>query len=253
MHVTDWRILIDEGCSAAEQMARDVELAAEPIPTLRLFRWDPPAVSLGLKQPPPAWLGASGVAHVERPTGGGIAVHGSDVSVAVILPRAFALPLPTILRATCEATARLCRWYGAEAATLLEAEGHERITYCLTDRSSYAVLVGGRKIAGFALRRFPAAWLIQGSLLVRSLPGGLAQAMPADVLSQFRTRAISLAEAAQHPVAEAEVMEAWGRQWPAWWEEITSLRAQGSRFRAVAQNPEPPPPSQVVVGVANAV
>ncbi len=222
-YATDWRVLVEsDRLSATAQMARDVELAWEDIPTVRFFCWQLPAVSLGWKQPHPAWLDETrgllaGLEAVERPTGGGMAFHGSDVSVSIIVPRAVDLPVRMLMSAVCDNTVRLCRHYGAQAAPMLESDAAKRITYCLTDLSPYAVFAGGHKVAGFALRRFPHTWLIQGSLLVRPLPANLAQAIPAEVRSQLHTRAISLAEAAQRPVHEADVVEQWSRHWPTWW------------------------------------
>ncbi len=94
----------------------------------------------------------------------------------------------------------------------------ERITYCLTEPSSYAVLLNERKVAGFALRRYPESWLIQGSLLVNPIPGKLTEALPSDVVQSLRERAISLS---QHTITqEQEVMERWADHWTVWWEGV---------------------------------
>lgn len=219
----EWRVLIDEGLPAPAQMARDEQLADEPVPTLRLFSWSPPAVSLGLKQPPPAWLEeppwrAGGLERVERPTGGGMAFHGSDLSVAVIVPHSSGVPVSNLMRAVCDSARRLCRAYGLEATVLLEAGSKGRITYCLRDVSPYAVLIGTRKLAGFALRRYLRGWLIQGSLLVRPLPEALRRAVPAKVVAQLDERAVALSEALGRPVSVADVAQRWAGQWAAWWD-----------------------------------
>jgi len=219
----EWRVLIDEGLPAPAQMARDERLAGEPVPTLRLFSWSPPAVSLGLKQPPPAWLEeppwrAAGLELVERPTGGGMAFHGSDLSVSVIVPRAPGLSVSTLMRAVCHSTGRLCRAYGLEASLLLEAPSNGRITYCLREVSPYAVLIGTRKLAGFALRRYLRGWLIQGSLLIRPLPEALRRAVPAQVVASLDARAVALSEAAHASVQVEEVARCWAGRWAAWWD-----------------------------------
>ena len=128
-------------------MARDVELARETLPTVRFFRWNPPAISLGLKQAPPDWLRKSGVAFVERPTGGGAAFHGSDVSVAVIVPRRLELPLSLLMAAVCDNATAMCRQFGAPARPVLNVPGTRRIAYCLAEASSYAVKTGERAVA----------------------------------------------------------------------------------------------------------
>jgi len=198
--LNDWRILIDQPRTGAEHMAFDERLAGEGIPTVRFFTWEPAAVSLGWKQPEPEWLGAlprrsSELEVVERPTGGGIAFHGSDLSLAVVAPRALGLSLHTLMSVICESTARLCGLFGIDATCRLEAINAERITYCLTQESPFSICVDGYKVAGFALRRYPESWLIQGSLLIRPLLHALAHAMPPDVMARLSARAIPLSEA----------------------------------------------------------
>jgi len=105
------------------------------------------------------------------------------------------------------------------------------------------VLVGSRKVAGFALRRFKHSWLIQGSLLVRPLPDAVGAMLPRAVKDVLGARAIALSDAigaysslslatrqtrgpagggalrVGAPVSEEEVAVQWARQWPAWWDE----------------------------------
>ena len=248
---SEWRIIVDGPRPAAEQMARDEALAQEAAAAVRFYRWAPPAVSLGWKQPRPEWLqparwaaagvmvkfgGCRGVAQrqdppnlttaavgleaVERPTGGGIAVHGSDVSLGVAVPRAGGVRLDTLMDAACRSAVALCRSYGVAARATLDAPDGGRVTYCLSEASPYAVLVGGRKVAGFALRRYPRAWLIQGSLLVRPIPEALARAMPSEAIRGLEGRAVSLAEAAAETeaVTERGAAERWAAHWASWWE-----------------------------------
>ncbi len=247
----NWRIMIDRPQPARAHMAADERLAQAETPILRLWTWEPPAVSLGLKQPLPAWLepgrfAARGLEVVQRPTGGGMAFHGSDVSLAVVLPRRFGLALSTVMSAICGATVALCRAYGADARAILHgAVSRERITYCLTQPSAYAVLIRGRKAAGFSIRRYPTTWLIQGSLLVSRLPDLLREALPGSVSEALSARAIPLSECAepeavtagacprpgahvggglrpgavlQHRLDARTVAARWAAGWSAWWD-----------------------------------
>jgi lipoate-protein ligase A len=200
-------------------MSFDERLAALGVPTVRFFTWHPPAVSLGFRQPLPDWLNpaegpSQGFELVERPTGGGMAFHGSDVSLSVTVPRASALPLDVIMRTVCQSAVRLCRAYGAQAICLMEAPAQARITYCLAEPGPYAVLIGGRKVAGFAVRRYPTGWLIQGSLLVRRLSGPLARALPEEVLRRLERDAVPLFP--YGGISEREVARHWSERWSSW-------------------------------------
>jgi len=181
-------------------------------------------MSYGWKQELPLWVNvaacrANGIELVERPTGGGIAFHGSDLSVSLVVPRALALPLESVMGAMCEAAVKLCETYGVKATCALTSHEHSRITYCLTQPSPYTVLIDGRKVAGFALRRYPQTWLVQGSFLARPLPETLRRALPEDVAAELRARAVSLEEAASSDVKEAHLAERWSRSWSAWWDQ----------------------------------
>jgi len=217
-----WWLLRDGATSAHAQMALDERLAQDAVLTARVFQWRAPAISLGWKQPMPDWLDLSawrarGLELVERPTGGGIALHGSDVSVSIVVPRDAALPLDTLMRMVCQSAVRLCASYGVDAAAL-DARGRHRIRYCLADPSPYAVCIEGRKVAGFALRRYPKSWLVQGSLLVRPLDAVLAQAIPQPDTEALAARATTLSEEAGMPVEESEVAARWLEGWVAWWD-----------------------------------
>ncbi len=218
-----WRILQQNAPSAREQMAVDEQLAQEAVPTVRFFQWTPPAVSLGFKQASPAWLQApswrrAGLETTRRPTGGGIALHGSDLSLSVVVPRALNVPLQALMSAVCGSGVAVCRHYGAEAEPFLERTGL-RVTYCLAETSPYAVMVDGCKVAGFAVRRFARTWLIQGSLLVRPLEDALAKALPVELVSRLRSRAAALSDVAAASPDPGEVEREWARRWPEWWDE----------------------------------
>jgi lipoate-protein ligase A len=199
--------LVHDEPTAAAQMAFDEGLVAEGIPTLRLFRWHAPAISVGYRQRLPGWadparLRSSGVEWVERPTGGGIAVHGSDLSCAMVVPRHPSLRLRVVMEQTCEHFARVCRSVGVDAQWRVEMPRSSPVVYCLTEPSPYALTVSGRKLCGFAVRAYTAAWLIQGSLLVQPLPEAIRAVMPASVRFDYETRAVCLEQAAGMAIAD---------------------------------------------------
>lgn len=222
--MSGWHVMVERGCDAAAHMAHDARLATAALATVRLFVWDPPAISLGYRQAFPRWLDreaweAAGLESVERPTGGGMVFHGSDVSVSVVVPRALGLSLELLMRTICQSAARICDEVGADTEVDVACAGRGRIEYCLAEESPYAVFVDGKKMAGFALRRFPRSWLIQGSMLVRPLPSRLSQAIPGDVRQQLRSRAIALSEASSAPVNEHVLARRMAESWTAWWDE----------------------------------
>jgi lipoate-protein ligase A len=223
---TGWAVHWLDGETAAEQMAIDERLAAAARPTLRLFRWNRPAISLGLKQAPPPWvnvsaLSAHGIDVVRRPTGGGIALHGSDVSCSVVAPLMPGRRIGVLMDGVASLLCRGLRALGVRAAWERETASAARITYCLTERSPYALMVDGRKLGGLAIRRTPVSWLIQGSLLVRALPEVFGRVMPMEVRAAFQSKAISLEEAIGHRVDEDAVLTQLMDAWPLHSELIT--------------------------------
>ena len=225
--MNEWRMVIDHPRPGTQHMALDARLAQEGRWAARFFTWHP-GISLGWKQPVPEWLDASawhaaGLDLVERPTGGGIAFHGSDVSISVVVPRSVGRSVAELLGAVCRSAGRLCESYGFEARCACDIERGERMTYCLTEPSPYAVFLGEKKVAGFALRRYPESWLIQGSLLVNPIPGKLAEALPHDVIESLRERAMPLLQPAA--TREEELMERWADCWTVWWEEALQAAA----------------------------
>jgi lipoate-protein ligase A len=226
-----WRVLPAGRDTAEAQMALDAQLAQQAGLTLRFFQWKRPSVSIGFKQRPPAWvhpatLARHGIESVERPTGGGVALHGSDLSCSVVAPHDPHWPLHELLeeiaRALYDGIRRFgveVEWVAGDAGGVPQAAGPatSRITYCLTQQSPYALMFGGRKLCGLAIRRYPSSWLIQGSLLVRGLPDVFADVMPAEVLASFQARAISLEQAAGRAIADEELTAALVQAWRTTW------------------------------------
>ena len=95
--VERWRLVDDLGTGRDAQgqmdadLARREEVAAGGPPVLRLYQWNPPALSLGRFQPETDVdldaCRARGVAVVRRPTGGRALLHGGDLTYAVALRR----------------------------------------------------------------------------------------------------------------------------------------------------------------------
>jgi lipoate-protein ligase A len=93
----EWRLIEDEAAPGAWNMAADEALLeaarrdAAP-PTLRLYRWARPTLSLGRHQDPQAGIDHDfrhrrGIDQVRRPTGGRAVLHDREVTYSLILPR----------------------------------------------------------------------------------------------------------------------------------------------------------------------
>ena len=217
----DMRIAFDPTArSAAEQMAYDAQAAEAATAVARFFLWRRPTVSFARSPSPPLWFdpdswARGGLEWVHRPTGGGIAFHGSDVSFSLVIPHAMGLSLRESLASSGEYIGRLCRDYTDEITVDSDTQAAGRVDYCLTQPSPYAVFWRGRKLAGLAARRFPQAWLIQGSLLVRPLAAELWCALPVQVQRDLKEKAISLTEAAGRDMPAAEIGARAAEQWRA--------------------------------------
>lgn len=216
-----WEHLTAGAGPAESQMAADVALMAHGRPSVRLYTWNHAALTFGRSQSAPAWVhddaGHPRIDSAIRPTGGGMAVHGSDVCVAVAIPQLQTLQLHRLLSAICVSAVQLCRSLGVEAAALVSAPGAGRVQVCLADPSPYAVMVHGKKVAGFALRRYPKGCVMQGSLLVAPIDAALRRILPPAVRDELAARAISLQEGGATRVTPGAALSAWRAGWDAWW------------------------------------
>lgn len=205
------RVWLDQVRDPQGHMLKDLWRAEQGISGVRVFLWEPCAFTLGWKQPTPEWLkhASRAIAILRRPTAGGLACHGTDVSYALVRPCSSSEPIQNLMQKVCESTKALCRAFGVDAEYAVDVASSRRIAVCLAEPSSYAVLVQGRKLAGFAVRRIAGNWLIQGSLLVSPLPESLSRWMPLDLRRRFEEQAISLCEAAGRGLDQKDVAGRW--------------------------------------------
>ncbi|HEV3410111.1 MAG TPA: hypothetical protein VG095_07445 [Chthoniobacterales bacterium] len=168
--------------SAAMNMAIDEALfETATTPSLRFYGWARPSLSFG-------YFGAfADVADelatrdvVRRWTGGGIVLHGSDLTYSVILPRRASEP-----QASSPVT--YSQIHGAiehalsphVRVELAPADAPKLSPSCFANPVRADVLADGRKIAGAAQRRTRAGLLHQGSIQLETLPTGFRQAFAA--------------------------------------------------------------------------
>jgi lipoate-protein ligase A len=165
--------------SAAMNMAIDeVLLESARVPSLRLYRWDHAALSFG-------YFGryADVAPHqperdlVRRWTGGGIVLHGEDLTYSLVIPvhdssftnssRSIYAAIHESIRCALAASgkrAELATVAGVvDTGTAVSDRGYNA-GHCFANPVRADVLVNGQKVAGAAQRRSRAGLLQQGSI-----------------------------------------------------------------------------------------
>src|SRR6266513_6197601 len=176
-----WHLLVQpNGRPGAENMALDQGLLEEADRTgrafLRLYRFDPPCLSLGRNEPAaarydPAALAERRLDVVRRPTGGRAVWHEHEVTYAVAAPIALFGSLRIAYHAIHATLVVALRSLGVDAtialshpapsSTILRHPGS-----CFSTAAPGEVLVGGRKLVGSAQVRKGGAFLQHGSILL---------------------------------------------------------------------------------------
>jgi lipoate-protein ligase A len=169
-----WRYMDFERKTASMNMAIDeaVSLAVgkgESPPTIRLYGWEPSAVSIGCFQSVEEEVDVEacreiGVDIVRRRTGAGAVYHDRDgeITYSVICP------LDMVEDDITESYRTICGWI-IDALDLLGLRGH---FHPIND-----VMVGGRKISGSAQTRRGGVFLMHGTLLYDLDPGIMFSAL----------------------------------------------------------------------------
>ena len=169
-------LLLDSaGRNGAANMAIDAGLLAEAARTgqafLRLYRFDPPCLSLGRNEPTGRYDRAAitrrGLDVVRRPTGGRAVWHEHEVTYAVVAPIATFGGLRAAYHAIHARLAAALRGLGADATLAADrARPPDRPSSCFAAPVGGEVLVGERKLVGSAQMRARRAFLQHGSILL---------------------------------------------------------------------------------------
>ena len=145
-------------------------------PVLRLYRWDPPCLSLGFAQgveaADRAFCAARGIDVVRRPTGGRAVLHHLEQTYCVCAPLGagpFSHDLQAAYRTICGALVAGLRGLGVPAELSGSPEGGmirpTETVPCFVGPASGEVVVSGRKLLGSAARRVGDTILQHGALL----------------------------------------------------------------------------------------
>jgi len=140
---------------------------------LRIYRWDPPTLSIGRNQHDVF----ENTPVVRRPTGGQAVWHEHEVTYAAVAPVAL---FGSLRKAYCEIHTRLARALrslGVDAVLAPAVRASGRPAGCFASSVGGEILVGGKKLVGSAQVRKRDAFLQHGSILLdvapeRSFNGG---------------------------------------------------------------------------------
>lgn len=168
-----WRLILDVPLSGAENMAADEAIlrASEEDPavqpTLRIYGWNEPTISLGYLQKAAPML-SFGLPVVRRLTGGRAVLHDMEVTYSIIAPSGnpnFAGGINGAYSAISRCIIGALTEAGIEASFSKGTPKGGEKDACFHSPSRYEVLLGGRKLVGSSQRRFRNTFLQHGSII----------------------------------------------------------------------------------------
>ena len=211
-----WRLLITPASHGAWNMAIDEALLEavgqnQSIPTLRLYAWETPCLSIGYAQPyvdvDELRLNQLGWEWVRRPTGGRAILHTDELTYSVMAP----LSEPRVAGSVLESYQRLSKALLTALhslnvpaqAHLINPTGNNQGNgpVCFEVPSNYEIVVGDKKLIGSAQARRKNGVLQHGTL---PLWGDLTRITQVLVFSDEHNRR----EAASRLLSHATTVEA---------------------------------------------
>jgi lipoate-protein ligase A len=206
----DWNMAVDE--AILESVGR-----LESPPTLRLYAWQPPCLSLGYAQPTSdvdlPRLQAHGWHLVRRPTGGRAILHTDELTYSVAAPHGeprLAGSLLDSYRRLSTALLATLHLLGVPAESHIVPPSTDKRTpdpVCFEVPSNYEITMAGKKLVGSAQARRKDGILQHGTL---PLSGDLAritqvlafpdEAARLSAAQRLHTRAATLEEILGYPV-----------------------------------------------------
>jgi len=202
-----WQLIVDaQGKTGIENMRIDEALLDEVFRSggafLRLYRWDPPTLSIGRNQSMEGLI-REGLAWVRRPTGGQAVWHEHEVTYAVAAPIAMFGSLRNAYREIHGRLAEALQMFGinAELAAARAVRPSGRPAACFAVPVGGEILVGGRKVVGSAQVRKRDAFLQHGSILLDGSQEVVANARGATTLARVLGRPVTFDEIARAIIA----------------------------------------------------
>jgi lipoate-protein ligase A len=176
--LASWRLVRSTPADGATNMAVDEAILRAVVdgrvpPTLRLYAWEPPCLSLGRSQKVADVdldaVRAAGYDLVRRPTGGKAILHVDELTYSVVVPQNDPRMGGGIVGSYRRLSAALVRGLERLGVVGLVADrraenGRLEGPVCFEVPSDYEITVGGRKLVGSAQMRSQAVVLQHGAL-----------------------------------------------------------------------------------------
>ncbi|MDP6156387.1 MAG: lipoate--protein ligase family protein [Candidatus Thermoplasmatota archaeon] len=176
-----FRLFLDDFSDAATNMALDETLLQEQckkdsIPSIRLYRWKPPALSVGYLQRIRDEVDLDicrklGIDYVRRLTGGKAVLHDDELTYSIIIPSSHkkmeGIGVVDSYRTISKALVRslqLCGIMCEIAPKIVPSQARMGSKICFETPSTYEVMAGNKKIIGSAQTRDKGVILQHGSV-----------------------------------------------------------------------------------------
>lgn len=171
-----WRLIESGVGTASWNMAVDEALLSEyregDLPVLRVYGWEN-ALSLGRFSQIHSRLDMEkleqyGIPCIRRMSGGGILVHGGDLSYSLVMPRDSDRGVKESYRFVCEFLIQMYQMLGYDAAFACDLEHPlKQSDICHEGNEAYDIILNGAKIGGNAQRHVRGLILQHGSIPMR--------------------------------------------------------------------------------------
>jgi lipoate-protein ligase A len=161
---TTWRLILDDKCDGYYNMAVDEAILCnytlQKIPTLRIYGWDKPFISLGYNQDPECVLtNQEQILFVRRITGGSAILHDKELTYSITCALED-LNLPKGVKDSYKTLCSFLKIFYAQLGLKVSFAGDNFCqglgsygNFCFSSSQHFDLVIGLRKIGGNAQRR----------------------------------------------------------------------------------------------------